>query len=76
MEDKPYQIIKSRILGNVKRYIYKFSMKQWNDLMINFQDLMLENIPKPKMYKTRSRPELNPDIKKFVDETNRRLRNE
>ena len=76
MIDKEYILLKKFLLFHIKANIYFLDQLQWEDLFIVIQDLFILNEPKKRIHEymlRTGRPELNPDIKKFVDETNRRL---
>lgn len=79
MQEKLYRYQKDRILTMIKEHYYyldRLTEKQWKDFVIDFQDLMYDigfvyRIPR-QLYSSGYR-ELNPDIKDFVEQTNRRL---
>lgn len=79
MEDKVYHYAKDFIIQHLDILIKGgLTQRQWEHLFIDIQDIFIQNEPrKNKIHKPFiSNRILNPDIKKFVDETNRRLRNE
>lgn len=76
MEEYKFMIVKDRFLGNLKPYLRNFNRKQWNNLMYSLQDIMYEYYPKEIKIIDKHERILNPDIKEFVEQTNRRLRNE
>lgn len=81
MQEKLYRYQKDRILTMIKEHYYyldRLTEKQWKDFMIDLQDLMYDigfiyMVPR-QLYPDEYR-ELNPDIKDFVEQTNRRLNN-
>ena len=75
IDKKYYELAKDFIVQHIKALAYELNESQWNDLMVSMQDAMFYNPPRPSpkdVVKIKQR-KLNPDIKKFVDETNRRL---
>jgi hypothetical protein len=68
------------ILTQIKELFYyqnRLTEKQWKEFMIDLQDLMYDIgfvYQAPKQLYSDSHRELNPDIKEFVEQTNRRLK--
>ena len=81
MNTDDYKNNKDRIFEQIKDSFYytnRLTEIQWKDLMADIQDLMYDigfvyQVPR-QLYPDDHR-ELNPDIKDFVEQTNRRLNN-
>lgn len=79
LQNDYYEHVKNFLVAHIQAIASELSEKQWNDLMISMQDAMFYKPPRHKpedVVKINKLRKLNPDIKKFVDETNRRLNDE
>lgn len=79
MEDKIYHYAKDFIIRHLDVLVKGgLTQRQWEYLFIDIQDIFIQNEPrKNKIHKPFiSNRILNPDIKEFVEQTNRRLKNE
>lgn len=77
MNKDSYEFAKEFIIQHIEAVTLGLNSKQWDDLMCSIQDAMFYKPPKlnPKEVVKIRRRILNPDIKEFVEQTNRRLNN-
>ena len=77
MEDNIYHYAKDFIMQHLYVLLMgDLTQRQWEYLFIDIQDIFIQNEPrKNKIHKPFiSNRILNPDIKEFVEQTNRRLK--
>lgn len=79
LQNDNYKLVKDFLIMHIQAVASELNEKQWNDLMISMQDAMFYKPPRPKpedVVKINKLRKLNPDIKEFVEQTNRRLNHE
>lgn len=78
MKQDKFLFVRDFLVKHIEVVAPDLTVKQWNDLMITIQDAMFYEAPKEKIENIVKIPKirlLNPDIKDFVEQTNRRLNN-